>query len=377
MRLFCFFLILVLSKSSFGQDPTNTCFQYGRMEFNPSYGIEEDNGKLSIRNSNRTSFLPIRGPFNFTTFSLNYSPCRTGKTMLGIGYLYTKETQGDGFLKTQKNSINLGISIPLDDGISISIGLRPGLISQVVDWNEFTFTDQLDPIRGIVQTSSNQNAYFDKASSKNWDWGIRMNFYRGKKIVNLGSKIKKMRVKRPNAVVGYGMFNAFTPQIGLINGNYQLARRHSFFASMYYENSNNVYKYFTRFEMQNNFKYGAMNMEAVFDKKFSLGFGLKMPIFNSQGNKNNLFPSVMFGYQTNSIVKVYGSVETNFLGVSLTGKTNSFEVGIIITTLNSTCGAKSFKGLFSNNNKGNKIKAIDCPVVGNPTIFNKGKILTF
>jgi hypothetical protein len=375
MRLFYFFLILIMAKSAFGQDPTNTCFQYGRMEFNPSYGIEEI-GKISLRNSNRTSFYPIRGPFTYTTVSLNYSPCKTGKTILGIGILYTKETQGDGFLKIHKGSINLGISIPLDDGISISMGLRPGIISQVVDWNEFTFTDQLDPIRGIVQTSSNQNSYYDKSSSANWDWGIRMNFYRGKKIVNLGKKIKKMQIKRPNSVIGYGMFNAFTPQIGLIGGKYQLARRHSFFASMYYENLNTVYKYFTRFEIQNNFKYGAINKEAVIDKKFSLGFGLKMPIFNPQGNKNNLFPSVMFGYQTNSSVKFYASVETNFLGVSIMGKTNSFEVGVIIITLNSTCSTKSLKGLFSNES-GSKMKPIDCPEVEKPGTNYKGKILTF
>ncbi|MCF8253449.1 MAG: type IX secretion system membrane protein PorP/SprF [Bacteroidia bacterium] len=357
MRLTITLLTIAFSISfGFAQDPTNTCFQYGRMEYNPSYGGGDGPGKIGIRTTSRASFYPVRGPFNYSTISLDYSPC---KTYLGLGLLVSQETQGDGYLKINKASFNIGITIPINKSNSFSIGIRPGVITQSVDWNEYTFTDQLDPIRGIKYVSNNQNANLDLSNTTNWDLGLRYNRY---------------KTGRPYFMAGIAGFNVIEPNIGLLN-RYQLQRRISFQTALIYQgkrNRNLIYAYYGRVEMQNKFTYAAINFELTVGAKISGGGGLKLPIFNPYGANNNLYPSIMFSYQINPILKIYSAVETNFLGVSIAGKTNSFEVGLVVVTAKKICDLKQIKDMFKYDYL-DKSTPLNCPKFNR----DKDKIETF
>jgi type IX secretion system PorP/SprF family membrane protein len=358
-KIYLFFIFVILVKTAFCQDPTNTNFQYGRLEYNPSYGGGDGPGKIGIRSSNRVSFYPVRGPFNFSTFSLDYSPCKSNHATIGLGFLATNETQGDGFLRINKVAFNLGIGIPLTKKSALSFGLRPGLVIQNVDWNEYTFSDQLDPIRGISQPSSNQNANLDLSSVTNWDLGLRYNNYKNKKAFWM---------------LGLGVFNATQPEIGILN-RYKLPRRYSFQLALIHKSSifNDLsYHYYGRVEIQNNFVYSAINFEAYFGSKISGGGGLKTPIFNSFGTKNNLYPSIMFGFQVNPVFKIYASAETNIMGVNITGKTNSFEVGFAIINAKKICSIKDVKSMYKYDFR-DKSQPINCPNFRN----TDGKIETF
>jgi hypothetical protein len=342
-----------------GQDPTNTSFQYGRLEFNPSYGGGDGPGKIGIRSSSRTSFYPVRGPFSFSTLSLDYSPCKESLGRIGLGLLATNETQGDGFLKINKVAFNFGISIPINRHNSISAGFRPGLVFQNVDWNEFTFSDQLDPIRGISQPSSNQNVNLDLSTVTNWDFGLRYNRYYNKAAYFMA---------------GIGVFNAFEPQIGLLN-RASLPRRVSLQLSLLRKSrlkENISFHFYLRGELQNNFKYGAINFEIYFGSKISAGAGLKLPIINQYGVKNNLYPSILFGYQANPVFKFFASVETNVLGVNIAGKTSSFEVGMVLINNKKVCGLSDMKNLYKYDYI-DKSQPLNCPKFRN----TDGKMETF
>lgn len=350
------FFFLISIRFGFSQDPTNTCFQYGKMEYNPSYGGGDGSGKIGIRTSSRASFYPVRGPFNYSTLSLDFSPC---KTYLGLGLLITQETQGDGYLKIKKAGFNIGISLPINKSNSISIGIRPGIISQSVDWNEFTFTDQLDPIRGITNVSSNQNANIDLSNTTNWDCGIRFNSYK------TGS---------PYFMLGISSFNLFEPNIGLLNRRYILPRRMSLQTALICQSKirDIIYSYYGRVERQNKFTYAAVNFELTYGAKIGGGVGLKMPLFNPYGIRNNLYPSLMFSYQVNPVFKFYFSVETNIFGVNLGGKTNSFELGVVLVSTKKTCEIKRVKDIFKYDYR-DKSMPLNCPKFGN----DKGKIESF
>ncbi|MDZ4669153.1 MAG: type IX secretion system membrane protein PorP/SprF [bacterium] len=353
--LFLFYVNLVK-----GQDPTNTSFQYGRLEYNPSYGGGDGPGKIGIRSSSRTSFYPVRGPFSYSTFSMDYSPCKESLGRIGLGLLATNETQGDGFLKINKVAFNFGIGIPINKHSAISAGFRPGLVFQNVDWNEFIFSDQLDPIRGIMQQpSSNQNANLDLSTVTNWDFGLRYNLYNSKAAYFMA---------------GIGVFNAFEPQIGLLN-RATLPRRFSLQLSLLHKSKlkdNISYHFYFRGDLQNNFKYGALNFETYFGSKISAGAGLKLPLINPYGVKNNLYPSLLFGYQANPVFKIYAAVETNVMGVNIAGKTSSFEVGIVLINNKKVCGLNDMKDLYKYDFR-DKSQPLNCPRFRN----TDGKIETF
>lgn len=360
MRIIKLIFLLFLSQlKSMAQDPTFTAFHYNKMEYNPSYGGADGPGKIGIRTSGKVSFYPIRGPFNYSNVSLDYSPCKLSIVQVGLGLLVNKETQGDGFLKSTKVGLNTGLTVRLTRKLSLSLGLRPNLLFQSVDWNEFTFTDQLDPIRGITNVSANQNANLDLSSVTNWDFGLRMNCY---------------KFKHAYFMIGLGVFNAAEPQIGLLN-RYTLPRRISAqftFIRKSKKFENVSYHYYTRFEVQNNFKYGAINFEGFFGSKISAGAGLKVPVFNPYGTKNNLFPSLLFAYQASPVLKFYTSVETNVLGVNLAGKTKTFEVGIVLVSVKKMCSIRDVKNVYKYESR-DFSSQIGCPKFSN----TDGKIESF
>lgn len=339
--------LIYFSINLVAQDPVLTGFQYSKLEYNPSYGGSDGIGKVAIRIIGKTSFHPIRGPFNYSNFSIDYSPCQQERAQLGLGLIVSDETQGDGFLKMTKIGLNAGLSIKIADYSSLSIGFRPNIITQKIDWNEFTFSDQLDPIRGITNVSSNQNANLDLTSVTNWDLGIRYN--------NFGDKKKYF-------MIGLGIFNAFEPKIGLLSV-YQLPRRLSFQFSLI-RNSKRYeevsYHFYSRFDLQNNFKCFAFNFEAYLASRITFGLGLKVPLFNQFGVKNNLFPSVLLSYQVNPVCKIYYCWEPNILSNNIGGKINTHEIGIVLITAKKICSTSDLKDVYKFTTADSKIR-IGCP----------------
>jgi hypothetical protein len=53
-------------------------------------------------------------------------------------------------------------------------GFKYGYIFQNLDWSKYTFSDQYDPILGIVRPSVNSNIVSDFSSAANWSSGLNV-----------------------------------------------------------------------------------------------------------------------------------------------------------------------------------------------------------
>jgi type IX secretion system PorP/SprF family membrane protein len=356
---YTFFIVLnfFVFVSTYAQDSYSNNFQYNRLESNPAYGGSYGDGKFVFGLVGKSSFNPIRGPFKYGNLTLDYKPCNSSFSP-GLGLLINDETQGDGFLRITKFSGNIGIPISLSKNSSLCFGIRTGIIIQNVDWNEFTFSDQLDPIRGITNTSFNQNNYFEHTQTMNFDGGI-----------NFSKEINKSN----RFMIGIGIFNLIEPSVGMLN-SYRLPMRYSFqlnYIGTSGKYQNVTYHFYGRYDMQNEFQCLAINHETFFDSRISIGGGIKIPFINKYGFKNNLLPSILFSFQLNPVCKIYSSIETNFSGVNLIGYSKTFEVGIILISSYQMCKIGDFKKLFKYD-KDAEIKQINCP-----PFSGKGKIVVF
>jgi type IX secretion system PorP/SprF family membrane protein len=338
------------------QDPTFTAFQMQRLELSPAYGGSGGEGKVQINSASRTSFYPVRGPFNYSSISLDVSPC-TKLGLVGFGLLVNKESQGDGYYKKTRASLNFAYSLRLTEKNSLSFGLRSGIINQSIDWNEFTFSDQLHPINGIVNTSFNHGAGLEFSNTFDWDVGVKYNCYKR-------GPFKFM--------IGASVFNLIESRIGLIaNSNFRMQRRFSIINSLIF-NGTITSKINSRFESQGDFRYYGGNWELMFTNGIRVAPGLKLPMLNENGIRNNLYPTIMFGYQPNETIMVYFSYENNILGEIIRGKTSSLEVGVYINSFSSLCDGGKFK-LIETKKFDKQSKLLGCPDL-HPT---KGKIQSF
>lgn len=328
------------------QDPTLIQFQNQKLELNPAYGGHSGSGMLHISTATRTSFYPVRGPFNYMSTAIDFGPCKPEN--LGIGILVNKERQGDGYYDKTRIGLNLGYAVALNKYNSLALGLRPGIVQQTIDWNEFTFSDQLDPLEGIRQPSFNHQAPIDLSNTVNWDVGIKFNRY---------------KPGRPKYMLGLSGFNLIEPKIGLLT-TYTLKRRFSFHGSVSYYNKNPKRFYRTSFraDYQNTNYLFAFNQEFILDNRFGLNLGASSPV-NSKFTRDVslFFLSVGASYQPFPSLLIYASYENNGRGKLVRGKTSSFEIGIVLKTVNSRCKVSSLKEAFDFNPNKKLSRPMECP----------------
>ncbi len=356
MRLLFIFLV-VFYLDVLGQDPTNTAFYYNRLELNPSYAGGDGDGKLRASMVNRNSFQPIRGPHNFASFALDYGFCGIPNTNIGVGLIANNEVQGDGFLNINKIDGVLGVTQKLGRALTASVGFRMGYIFQSVDWDEYIFSDQLDPIRGVVRPSVNQNANIDLSVVNNWSLGARLNGWAN---------------KRRAWSIGVAVFNIAQPKIGLLN-RYPIYRRFSLHGGMLFKpNPNyidNSILVMSRIDIQSNFSTTDVFTEYFLNPQFSLGAGLRRVLFSDKAfNAHMLLPSIFVGYQPSPSFKIFCTYENNVFGNTMIGGINTFEIGLIYAPRQKACRLKDLKHVIFGRGP-EKVPFISCP-----TFFNNNLV---
>lgn len=346
MRTLLFLLLLILALLARAQDPRLNQFQFQKLELNPAYGGHSGNGMMLFNMASRTSFYPVRGPFTYSTIAFDFSPCKP--TNIGIGLLVNRESQGDGYYSKTRLGLNLAYTIALNQSNSFAFGMRSGFVQQTINWDEFTFSDQLDPLNGISRPSFNHGTALDLSTTPNWDAGIKYNRYkRGK----------------PKFMLGISGFNLFKPQIGLLS-RHTLKRRISAHGSSTWGRYNSKYYFKSNFRMdfQGDNSFFGLNQEIILDKKLGFVFGIASPFSKEIQRDINMF-FISFGayYQFNPSLLIYTSYENNLTGRIIRGKTSSFEIGIIIRTNKSTCQTNSLKNAFDFNGNQKITTPLSCP----------------
>ncbi len=264
-----------------------------------------------------------------------------------MGVLLNNEVQGDGLYSRTRAGINLAYGVALNDNNSLFFGIRPGFVHQVIDWNEFTFPDQLDPMLGITQPSFYDQKARETSTTPNIDAGIKYNRYKNGK---------------PQFMLGISGFNLIEPEIGLLT-EYTLKRRISVHGSVTYGRNTKLYhRTSLRADFQNNNYLFAINQELLIENKLTMILGASSPV-HSQFTKDvsMFFASVGLMYQPVQSLSFYFAYENNGRGKMIRGRTSSFEIGIILKSFNSFCKGFGLKEAFDFNPNKKIIQPMECP----------------
>jgi type IX secretion system PorP/SprF family membrane protein len=302
---------------------------------NPAFAGADGNGKIRLNSLHRNIFRPIKGPFNSTTFSLDYGLCSAN---IGIGFIASNESQGDGFLYTNKFDFVFSKLIQINRYNQLSAGINFGFIFQNLDWSKYTFSDQYDPIFGNVRPSVNSSLISDFSNAVHLNLGLN---YTGWK-----------RNKRMSWNAGIAGNNLITkPQLGYIN-SYILPQRYTVYGGLTFHSNpaliSNSLRFFSRFDLQTSYvnkqainKTNILMSEYYLNNNVNLGIGIRTSFYNISGLDNINSTIFSMGLQPVNSIKIIMSYEQNITAITTAA---TFELGFIWIPDQELCAGN---GLFN------------------------------
>ncbi len=335
-KYYYLFLMLACGMHTKAQDPVFSNFFVNRLNVNPAFAGDDGQGKLRLASQHRNTFRSVKGPMNATNIGLDYSLCNAN---MGIGLLAGNETQGDGFLTS--NKIGLGISIKKDLGRYCygTLGFNLSYLSQSIDWNQFVFSDQLDPIYGISQASSNQNMNRQFSNQKDMSLGALFKWWDWKYVNTIGITFDHAPSRT---------------KIGYLS-NYQIPVHVSLHYGFFYKPNpsipDNAKEFQLRIDKQDHFVTSVFNFNWYINDKIALGSGFRANLYNQENFKNTQNILFNVALQPDQQLKLLCSYEVALGGLNQAGGGNCFEVGIIFLPKTEICTFQSLGNAFRGKGK--------------------------
>jgi type IX secretion system PorP/SprF family membrane protein len=341
-------ILFLISINAFAQDPVYSQFYENRLELNPAFCGRDGEGSLRVNAFHRNLYRPIEGPFNNTNLAVDFGMCKTRH--LGFGLIASNETQGNGYLSSNRIEGIVGFRKEFGRYACLSVGFKFGLLFQYIDWNQFTFTDQLDPVRGVVRPSVNSNINSEFTTSYALTSGVNYTFQDRKSnnhfLGNIG--------------ITWNNFNE--PNIGYIS-KFDLPQRFTFYGALWYFRYKNQitssWLIKSRFDIQKNFRTNVLLLEHYFIDILSIGAGYRLSLFNSAGFNNTssiVLSASIQPFGADNQIKFLLSYESNIGGFNVIGVGNTFEFGITYKPNKPLCGNRPSKN-------GRGVSTMTCPTV--------------
>jgi type IX secretion system PorP/SprF family membrane protein len=131
------------------QDAAFAQFYANKLYLNPAFAGSQQGLSLSTAYRNQWSYVP--GGFNTIAVAADIQEPLINSA---FGFLATKDTEGEGRLTTTTMGFVYGYILKLSKTANVHIGMKTSLGQKTVDWSRFTFTDQLDPVLGVVRPTT-------------------------------------------------------------------------------------------------------------------------------------------------------------------------------------------------------------------------------
>jgi type IX secretion system PorP/SprF family membrane protein len=145
-------LLLVMS-NAFAQDPTFSQYFNNKQYLNPAYAGSENGIRAGMVYRNQWPSLP--GQFNTFAFSGDMG---IRAVQGGVGMLLLSDQTGKNTFNTKAAYLNFQKLVRIMSNTSrlcvAYFAVQSGFVQKKYDWNNLVFTDQLDPVLGVVQNSS-------------------------------------------------------------------------------------------------------------------------------------------------------------------------------------------------------------------------------
>lgn len=158
---------------AFGQDPLFSQFYANKMYLNPALTAYEDGTTVNVQY--RDQWRQVRSGYSkFSTSAIGVAmdaPCLQS----GFGLMYVNNTEGEGFLQWNMVGASYAYRLLKDgsryqDQWDLVGGLRASYNWRQLNWQNLVFSDQLDPVYGVVsQTQISQPASGLSTGEGNFD----------------------------------------------------------------------------------------------------------------------------------------------------------------------------------------------------------------
>ncbi|MEN9400599.1 MAG: hypothetical protein RL632_1702 [Bacteroidota bacterium] len=139
---------LLVSSSSFGQDPTFTQFYANPLYLNPALAGSYGCSRFASNYRNEWPNLSS----NYVTYSASWDSYFSNISG-GIGVLATHDQQGVGTIKTSMLGLIYSYHAQLNRRWKVQFGARAAWYQKSLDWDKLTFGDMIDPRRGFIYST--------------------------------------------------------------------------------------------------------------------------------------------------------------------------------------------------------------------------------
>ena len=140
------FVVIILSfcASVQAQDPEFSQFYAAPMNLNPALAGVAYGPRFSMIYRNEWPNIDK----GFVTYALSYDQ-HISKINSGIGVLFMYDRVANGLLNNYHLRINYAYQFRLGRGVGMQVGMYGGYIGRSINWAQFTFNDQIDPVFGF------------------------------------------------------------------------------------------------------------------------------------------------------------------------------------------------------------------------------------
>jgi type IX secretion system PorP/SprF family membrane protein len=168
---------LLVSTTSFGQDPTFTQFYANPLYLNPALAGSYGCSRFASNYRNEWPNLSS----NYVTYSVSWDSYFNNISG-GVGVLATHDQQGSGTISTSMLGLIYSYHLQFSRKWKVQFGARAAWYQKSLDWDKLTFGDMIDPRRGFIYSTGDvprggSRGFFDASAgavlfNKNFFLGV-------------------------------------------------------------------------------------------------------------------------------------------------------------------------------------------------------------
>lgn len=144
------FFLLIISSSLLAQDPVFSQFFAAPVYLNPAFTGVTITPKISLMYRDQWQGLDDA----YQTFGASFDQSVENYNS-GVGVMAMMDREGGGIYQTARFSGLYGYKLNFDNDWTIKFGIEAGFFQKTIDWNRLVFTDQLNPVSGVVDPAGN------------------------------------------------------------------------------------------------------------------------------------------------------------------------------------------------------------------------------
>ncbi|MEM6725119.1 MAG: PorP/SprF family type IX secretion system membrane protein [Bacteroidota bacterium] len=239
------------------QDPSFSQFYANKLYLNPAFAGSQPGLTLSMAYRSQWSYVP--GGFKTYSLGVDIQEPLLSST---FGFFAMQDQEGAGALKTLHSGFIYGYIIRASKNFNIHMAVKTSYNEKSVDWSKLTFTDQLDPVYGVIRPTT-AVPIVERKQYVDFDAGL---------VARFSAKIGKLET---NNNIGFAVHHLAEPDESLQLLGTTVPRRYTFHAGSmlpinYWTSSDKRIFYISpniKFDYQNNIKvltYGFYALSSPF-----------------------------------------------------------------------------------------------------------------